>query len=123
LNLVSLSYINHLDENMNAINLPILREQELNIILQYCQHHNYNFPEPLVKPLRSNELINCVNDPWDANLLNSLDLDQTTDLLNAVTYIGCSGLADICYAKLALYFRSKFEIKFFVFIQFLFKIQ
>jgi len=89
---------------MRAINLPFLRENELNLIIQYCHHHNYTFPQPLMKPLRSNELNNCVNDPWDANFLR--DFDQTTDLLNAATYIGCSTLADICYAKLALYFRS-----------------
>lgn len=95
---------------MRAINLPQLREQELSLIIQYCEHHNYIFPQPLIKPLRSNDLINCVNDSWDANFLSKLDFDQTTDLLNAATYIGCSTLADICYAKLALYFRSGFRI-------------
>jgi len=95
---------------MRAINLPLLREQELSLIILYCQYHNFTFPQPLIKPLRSNDLINCVNDPWDASFLSALDFDQTTDLLNAATYIGCSTMADICYAKLALYFRSIYFI-------------
>lgn len=92
---------------MRAIALPFLKEQEFNLILQYCQHHNFTFPQSLIKPLRSNDLANCVNDPWDALFINSLDFDKTTDLLNAATYIGCSTLTDICYARLALYLRSK----------------
>jgi len=95
---------------MRAINLPLLREQELSLIILYCQYHNFTFPQPLIKPLRSNDLINCVNDPWDASFLSTLDFEETTDLLNAATYIGCSTMADICYAKLALYFRSIYFI-------------
>lgn len=86
--------------------MPELKPQELKLILEYCEHHNYKFPQELVKPLKNNDIYACVNDTWDADFITKLDFDKTTDLLNAATYIGCYTLADICYARLALYFRS-----------------
>jgi hypothetical protein len=61
----------------------------------------------MLRPLRSNDLRECVNDEWDANFISSLNLDNVTDILVAADMLKCESLEDLCYARLALYFRGK----------------
>jgi len=75
--------------------------------VKYCEHHNYTKPELIIRPLQSNELSQCLKDQWDVEFINQLSFEQITDLLLASEALMCEGLADLCYAKIALYFRGK----------------
>ena len=77
----------------------------LQIIFEYCKNYSFQFPQEIIRPLRSNNLYECVNNTWDFEFIQKFNYDKTIDILNAATYIGCRTLVDLCYAKLALYFR------------------
>jgi hypothetical protein len=80
--------------------------QYIDLIIKFCSYHNFIAPPEITRPLQYNNLNNCVQDPWDANFISSLDFDKVTDLLLASETIKCASLMDLCYARLALYFRG-----------------
>lgn len=82
------------------------------IIAEYCKHYNYQFPKDIKRPLRSNDLKQCVNSEWDSIFISNFSYDKATDLLNASNYVGCKTLENLCYTYLALYFRCIFFICF-----------
>ena len=79
----------------------------LQIIYEYCKHYNFQYPPEINKPLKSNNLNECVHNEWDSEFIKRYNFDKVTDILNAATYVGCRTLCDLCYASLALYFRCK----------------
>lgn len=83
-----------------------IKSQEFQLIVQYCEHHNYVHPPEIVRPLQHNELKKCVNDEWDVSFINSLDFEKVTDLLVAADILKCTSLCDLCYARIALFFRT-----------------
>jgi len=85
--------------------LPMMNTELLQIILEYCKYYNFQYPQEINKPLRSNNLNECVNNEWDCQFIQNFSYDKTVDILNAATYVGCRTLVDLCYASLALYFR------------------
>jgi hypothetical protein len=72
----------------------------------YCERHQYTNPPEIIRPLQHNDLIKCVSDPWDAEFMNSLEFDRVTELLQAANTLEVTALVDLCYARLAMYFRS-----------------
>lgn len=94
--------------NSNIVNLDI-GSNEFKFIIQFCEHHNFIHPPQIIRPLQFNELRRCVSDQWDAEFINSFDYNQVTDLLQAADYLKCNSLIDLCYAKLAMFFRSKIK--------------
>ena len=64
----------------------------------------------IVKPLKYNELRKCLQDQWDADFIESMSFDLVTDLLLAAEFVKCISLVDLCYARLAIYFRSRIII-------------
>lgn len=78
------------------------------MILAYCEYHKYAHPPEIVRPLQFNDLKKCVSDVWDAEFINQVDFDKVTDILNAANYLDIKSLTDLCYARLALFFRSRF---------------
>ncbi len=76
------------------------------MIITFCDYHKYIHPPEIIRPLQYNDLRKCVNDQWDADFINSIDFDRVTDILNAANFLDIKSLVDLCYARLALYFRS-----------------
>jgi hypothetical protein len=76
------------------------------LILKYCIYHNFIKPAEIIRPLQYNDLKRCVTDVWDAEFVNVLDFEQVTELLCAADKLECTSLTDLCYARLAMYFRS-----------------
>ena len=91
---------------MIDINLDI-NSLQLSHIIEYCDHHKYTNPPEIIRPLQFNDLKKCVNDIWDAEFMLSMDFDKIIDLLNAANLLEIASLIDLCYASLALYFRSR----------------
>jgi hypothetical protein len=92
------------------MNAPIqleVKSQEFSLILQFCDHHKYTNPPEIIRPLKSNELKKCVVDEWDADFINSISFEKVTDLLLGAESLKCFSLVDLCYAKMALFFRGK----------------
>ncbi len=99
-------YLIYIEITDNYINLEGINSNEMKLIIQYCEHHKYINPPEIHRPLQCNDLRKCVNDPWDADFINSLEFDKVTDLLLAADLLKCTSLIDLCYARLAMYFRS-----------------
>jgi len=98
---------NIIKENQNSIlSLDNIKSSELNLIIQYCEHHKFTSPAEILKPLQFNELTKCVQDTWDADFISGLEFDKITDLLLAAEYLMINSITDLCYAKMALYFRG-----------------
>jgi hypothetical protein len=95
-----------LEINLNELININTNSVELELIFLYCKYHNYIMPPEITKPLKSNNLFDLVTDQWDAEFINSLNYNQVANLLSASDILNCSSLTDLCYARLALYFRS-----------------
>jgi S-phase kinase-associated protein 1 len=101
---------NFLKDNQSQnllISLDSIKSSELNLIIQFCEHHKFNSPSEIIKPLQYNELSKCVSDAWDAEFISGLDFDKVTELLIAAEFLMINSLTDLCYARMALYFRGK----------------
>lgn len=88
------------------LKLNSVKSEEFSLIIEYCNHHNYVNPPPISRPLKFNELKKCVVDEWDSDFINAIDIDGITDLLISCERLNCSSLLDLCYAKLALFYRG-----------------
>jgi hypothetical protein len=98
---------NNIEQNGNIFKLTAVKSQEFKLIIEYCFHHNYIHPPLVVRPLKYNELKKCVNDEWDAEFICAIDFERVTDLLIACELLSCRSLLDLCYTRLALFFRGK----------------
>jgi len=98
-------FINNLEITDNCINLGTIKSSEFEQIILFCDHHNHIHPPEIIRPLQYNDLKLCVKDPWDADFISQFDFNRVTELLSASELLKCSSLADLCYARLALYFR------------------
>ena len=90
------------------LHLDNIKSTDLSIIIQFCEHHKYIQPPEIVRPLQYNELSKCVSDVWDSEFISNIEFDKVTELLLVADYLGISSLTDLCYARMAMYFRGKF---------------
>ncbi len=99
----------------NVYKISAIKSIEFQLILEYCAHHKYSHPNPILRPLKYNELKQCVNDEWDADFIMAIDFEVVTDLLIAAELLNCRSLLDLCYARLALFFRGIYIIDYITF--------
>jgi hypothetical protein len=85
-----------------------ITSNEFKVILQYCEHHNFIRPPEIVRPL-AKDISLCVSDRWDIDFITSFDFGQTVNILIVADKLKCTSLMDLCYTKLALNIRSKYE--------------
>ena len=90
------------------LHLDNIKSTDLSIIIQFCEHHKHIQPPEIVRPLQYNELSKCVSDVWDSEFISNIEFDKVTELLLVADYLGISSLTDLCYARMAMYFRGKF---------------
>jgi hypothetical protein len=95
----------NLEITSNVVNVAI-NSNDFKLILMYCERHQYTNPPEIIRPLQYNDLTKCVADPWDADFINSLEFDRVTELLQAASSLEVMSLIDLCYARLAMYFRG-----------------
>jgi len=99
---------NNLEQIGTNLKLNTLKSTEFQFIIDYCNHHKFVDPPLIVRPLRNNDLKKCVADEWDVDFINAFDFEKVTDLLLAAELLGCQSLIDLCYARMALFFRGNY---------------
>ena len=73
------------------VDLPLaeVNEKELNLVVEFCQHHNWNKTDSGIKcPLPKKTLEGNITDEWDRNFVTRFDRDGQTDLLMAANAMG-----------------------------------
>jgi S-phase kinase-associated protein 1 len=88
------------------IPMPEVRGDVLKKVVEYLIHYKDSEPREIPKPLPSANLVENT-DEWDANFINSIDLDTTFDLINTANYMDIKPLLDLSCAKVASVMKNK----------------
>ena len=72
--------------------------QTLLSIKRYLEHYENNDPEPIVRPLKSKNFRECVNE-WDYEFLGD-DKDKILKLIMAANYMDIKPLLELACAKI-----------------------
>ena len=94
----------------NEVNFPVneIDEKIAEKIKEYLTHFNGVAPEEIEKPLTQNEMKN-LTDPWSANFVDKLTIDELVNLTVAANHMGINCLLDLCCAKIASMCKDKSE--------------
>ena len=94
----------------NEVNFPVneIDEKIAEKIKEYLTHFNGVAPEEIEKPLTQNEMKN-LTDPWSANFIDKLTIDELVNLTVAANHMGINCLLDLCCAKIASMCKDKSE--------------
>ena len=88
------------------IQLPDIKYDILKKVVEYLTYYKDKTPKDIPKPMPSSNL-NEVIDEWDVNFINSIELDNVFDLINAANYMDISSLLDLSCAKIASLMKGK----------------
>ena len=94
------------NQQQDPIQLPDIKMNILNKIIEYLTHYKDKVPKDIPKPMPSANL-NEVVDEWDANFINSIEIDSVFDLINASNYLDITSLFDLSCAKIASLMKGK----------------
>lgn len=105
-----LKMFNHIAEDFhklenNNIQLCGINSEIFGFILKFCDKHNCIPPPEIKRPLISNDIQVLVSE-WDANYINQFDFDNVVNILVAAEKLKCLSLMDLCYARIAIFFRE-----------------
>jgi S-phase kinase-associated protein 1 len=78
----------------------------LDKIIEYCVHHEFTVPEPIAKPLQSNNIYDAVSQ-WDGDYISAFDEDTLIELIKAANYLDIKCLLDLGLARIAAKFKGK----------------
>ena len=95
-----------LDINLQTIsfNIPF---KYLNLIKEYCEHHNFIKPKPITKPLPYNDFSKCISDKWDYDFIMKLSINESLEFVNYFKELNCESLYYLCCARIGFYFRCE----------------
>ncbi len=95
-----------LDINLQTIsfNIPF---KYLNLIKEYCEHHNFINPKPITKPLPYNDFSKCISDKWDYDFIMKLSINESLEFVNYFKELNCESLYYLCCARIGFYFRCE----------------
>ena len=82
------------------INIEEVNSKELNKIIEYLKHYQYQEPKIIPTPLLDSDLKTVLSE-WDYNYISSLSLEECIDLVNAVNYLGIYELIHLTSARLS----------------------
>ena len=99
-------YIDISSNLQEPIKLPDIKFDILKKIVEYLTHYKDKTPKDIPKPMPSSNL-NEVIDEWDVNFINSIELDNIFDLINAANYMDIPSLLDLSCAKIASLMKGK----------------
>ena len=101
---------NSISDYPNELIFPIneLEEKQAEKIKEYLIHFNGVPPKEIEKPLTQNEMKN-VTDPWSANFVDKLSIEELVNLTVAANFMGINSLLDLCSAKIASMCKDKNE--------------
>ena len=94
------------------IQLKDIKYDILKKTVEYLEYYKNKVPKEIPKPTPSQSLNTFLND-WDFNYINSINLDDTFELMNAADELGIQSLLDLASTKVAsiLKIRSIEEIR------------
>jgi S-phase kinase-associated protein 1 len=94
------------EEETEEIPLPNVSRDILELVISFCQHHVNNPMADIEKPLKSNNMSEVVEDPWDAEFI---DVEQATlfNIILAANYLDLPSLLDLSCAKVASMIKGK----------------
>lgn len=79
----------------------------LQLVLNYCDHHKYLETPPFHKIVANDNFAGYVSDPWDVELVESLDTEQVLRLLKAANKLAIKSLVELITIKIATIFAGK----------------
>ncbi len=88
------------------INLPDIKGDTLNIVIEYLNRYTNQEPIDIPAQLSSNDLRQQVQSEWDYNLIKNLSFEQTFNLINAGTVLELEHLHDLGCAKIAAFMKG-----------------
>ena len=88
------------------IHMPEIKYDILKKIVEYLTYYKDKVPKDIPKPMPSANLSEVI-DEWDVNFINSIELDNVFDLINAANYMDISSLLDLSCAKIASLMKGK----------------
>lgn len=88
------------------IPMPDIKGDILKKVVEYLTHYTESEPKEIPKPLPSANLLD-VTDEWDVTFINSVDLDNNFDIINAANYMDIKPLLDLSCAKIASLMKGK----------------
>jgi len=87
-----------------AIPLPMVDTSVLSLVIEYCQRHGGIHPEPVQRPLKSANLVECGVGEWDCKFVDQIvKIDQAVlfELIKAANFLDIQSLLDLAVAKVA----------------------
>jgi S-phase kinase-associated protein 1 len=75
-------------------------------IIEYCEFHVKEEPDPIPKPLPSSNLSDLVGE-FDAKFIDIEDLEVIFEIIMAANYLDIKSLLDLSCAKIATLIRGK----------------
>ena len=82
------------------------KSEILKKVVEYLNYYKDKQPKEISKPLPTSNLKELI-DEWDYNFINSIELENIFDIINAGNYMGIAPLLDLCHAKLSSVLKEK----------------
>ena len=76
------------DQTAKEFPCPQVPPHTLKDIVEYLEHHNGVKPEEIPCPVRSVNMAQIVNDPWDAEFIDKFEKKQIFEIILAANYLG-----------------------------------
>ena len=89
------------DKTAKEFPCPQVPANVLKDIIKYLQHHNGKKPEEIPCPVRSVNMAQIVNDPWDAEYIDGFEKKEIFEIILAANYLDIHPLLHLGCAKIA----------------------
>jgi S-phase kinase-associated protein 1 len=89
------------DKTAKEFPCPQVPAHTLEQIVKYLEHHNGVKPEEIPCPVRSVNMAQIVNDPWDAEYIDAFEKKQIFEIILAANYLDIHPLLHLGCAKIA----------------------
>ena len=94
------------NSQQEPIQIPDIKSDILNKVVEYLTYYKDKIPKDIPKPMPSANL-NEIIDDWDVKFINSMEIDNVFDLINAANYMDIPTLIDLACAKVASLLKGK----------------
>ena len=88
------------------IPLPNVKSNILAKVIEFCKHHVDSPMSDIEKPLKSQDMKECVADAWDAEFVD-IEQEDLFELILAANYMDIKPLLDLTCAKVASMIKGK----------------
>ena len=88
------------------IPIPEIRFDILNKVAEYLNYYSNKMPKEIPKPIPSANLDDFISQ-WDVSFINTIQLDNLYDMINAAGYLDIPSLLNLCCAKIASLMKGK----------------